>query len=142
MLTSPRRWLPAHLVAVSVFVFVALTACLPGRKLLELQVRHGSSTVLSTSFEAPDRQGGEQLWDRAGEAPFSTDTSLPPLPVDPADPLRAQIPGPIEVRILHAGRVETRATLTHLVVIRDAPTSRSWYLPPSEVSRVRALASP
>jgi hypothetical protein len=54
--------------------------------------------------------------------------------------LRAEREGPVQVRILRTGTVESLVTLHGLSLVRGAPGSDDWRLPPAEIRRAKAAA--
>ena len=120
-------------------LLLILAGCLPpGQKLLGLEVRRGGELVLSTVFDAPDTSSEAELWDSAGEVPFSTEVAR--LRPSAGDPLVAELSGPVEVRILWSETVESGVTLEDLRLQRSAEGADDWRLLPEEVRRAKAAA--
>ena len=128
---KPSRW---------TLLLLSLAACLPppGQKLLSLQVQRDGEFVLSTVFDVPDTSTEAELWDSAGEVPFST--TVDGLEPSASDPLSAEVVGPVEVRILWNDTVESAVTLEGLRLLRSAEDSDDWRLPPEEIRRAKAAA--
>ena len=62
----------AIIVILGVCLFL-VPGCLPrGQKLLLLEVVKGNEIVLATNFDADDASTVSEIWDAAGEVPFTT----------------------------------------------------------------------
>ncbi len=116
-------------------------ACLPpGQKLLRLEVHQAGQVVLATVFDAADSCTVSEIWDEAGECPFSTEVTSTSLVPGDEDPLAVVLTGPVEIRITHVRSLESSATLTGLRLVRSAPTTDDWRLPPEEIARAKKAA--
>ncbi|MAE45726.1 MAG: hypothetical protein CMJ86_02435 [Planctomycetes bacterium] len=115
-----------------------LVACHPpGRKLLNMEVLQGDVVILATMFDVSDRSTVSEIWDAAGEKPFSTEVVAPTLVASKESPLKTELSGPVEIRILHTTSLETSVTLTGLILVRTTSESEDWHLPVSEVRRAK-----
>lgn len=112
----------------------------PGQRVLHLEVYQGEQLVLRTMFSAPDREGAADFWRRAGLEPFAVEHEGERVRADEANPLRATISGAVRIRIVHGDRLMTSASLTNLVLQREAAEGRKWHLAPEEVARARRVA--
>ncbi len=124
---------------IASLILLTLLACMPlGQKLLNLEIQQDGHVLLSTSFDVPDTSTESEIWNCAGEAPFSTEVdSVAP---SASDPLRAEIQGEVQIRILWTGSLEATATLQDLQLIRSAESADDWHLPAEEVRRAMAAA--
>ena len=113
----------------------------PGMKLLYLQVHHGGKCVLETSFDVPDSSTVSEIWDAAGQKPFSTRTAAESLGTNKANPLEAKLTGPVEIRISHPASDEISAKLTNLTLRRGSKDSDDWHLSGNGVSRAKKESS-
>ena len=109
----------------------------PGMKLLHLRVYHGGECVLATDFDVRDTSTVSEIWDAAGRKPFSTQTAAESLGSNKANPLKAKLTGPVEIRISHPASDEISAKLTNLTLQRSSRDSDDWHLPAQEVSRAK-----
>ena len=120
-----------------------LTSCglPPGMKLLHLRVYHGGECVLETNFDVPDTSTVSEIWDAAGQKPFSTQTAAESLGANKANPLEAKLAGPVEIRISHPASDEISAKLTNLTLRRSTKDSDDWHLSGNGVSRAKKESS-
>ncbi len=123
-------WLPA---AAAVILFSGCAN--PGMRLLRMEVYQNERLMLRTMFDAPDREGPADFWRRAGAEPFASEDIGLRVKPDADDPLRANLTGSVQIKIVHVDKVMTSATLTNLVLQRTTPAGLQWYLPPEEVQR-------
>lgn len=122
-----------------VLLVACLAGCLPlGQKLLTLEVQRDGEVLLSTTFDVLDTSTEAEIWDSAGEVPFSTEVDG--LAPSGTDPLRAEIEGTLHVRILWTDTVESDVTLEGLRLVRSAHDSSDWRLPSAEIRRAKAAA--
>ena len=113
----------------------------PGMKLLHMRVHHGGECVLETNFDVPDSSTVSEIWDAAGQKPFSTQSAAKSLGSNKANPLEAKLTGPVEVRISHPSSDEISAKLTDLTLQRSSKDSDDWHLSAQEVSRAKKESS-
>ena len=109
----------------------------PGMKLLHLRVYHGGECVLETDFDVRDTSTVSEIWEAAGRKPFSTQTAAESLGSNRANPLEADLTGPVEIRISHPASDEISAKLTNLTLQRSSVDSDDWHLPAQEVKRAK-----
>ena len=109
----------------------------PGMKLLHMRVHHGGECVLETNFDVPDSSTVSEIWDAAGRKPFSTQVAAEALGANKANPLKAKLTGPVEIRISHPASDEISAKLTNLTLQRSSRDSDDWHLPAQEVNRAK-----
>ncbi len=107
-----------------------------------MKVYHEGGLVLTTVFDVPDSSTTSEIWDAAGRKPFSTEAASTSVPAREADPLRARLTGPVEIKITHVTSTVTSAALTDLTLLRSSPDATDWHLPAAEVSRARNAAEP
>ena len=129
------------LALVAVSVLLASCGLPPGMKLLQLRVQHGGECVLETNFDVPDTSTVSEIWDAAGQKPFSTRTAAESLGTNKANPLEAKLTGPVEIRISHPASDEISVKLTNLTLRRSSRDSDDWHLPAREVSRAKKKSS-
>jgi hypothetical protein len=129
------------LALVAVSVLLASCGLPPGMKLLQLRVQHGGECVLETNFDVPDTSTVSEIWDAAGQKPFSTRTAAESLGTNKANPLEAKLTGPVEIRISHPASDEISAKLTNLTLRRSSKDSDDWHLSAQEVSRAKKESS-
>jgi hypothetical protein len=116
------------------FLTACLAGCLPlGHKLLTLEIRQDDEVLLSTTFDVGDTSTEAEIWDSAGEVPFSTKVDA--IEPSDADPLTAEVEGSVQIRILWTDSVESAVTLEGLRLVRSAPESDDWRLPSAEIRR-------
>jgi hypothetical protein len=114
-------------------------SCLPpGRKLLSLELARGGEQLLVTMFDVADTSTVSEMWDRAADAPVSSQTAR--LEPSVGDPLTASVPGEVEIRLVWAGEPESRVTLDGVRLVRVAGGEGAWRLPPAEILRIKAAA--
>ena len=128
------RALPSLSAALLLFA----AACMPGQKLLSLEVVRGEEVLLVTAFDVVDTSTEAEMWDSAGEVPSSTRVSA--IAPSGADPLKAELEGPVQIRILWTDRLECSATLDGLRLVRSGPGAHDWRLPPEEIRRAKVAA--
>ena len=109
----------------------------PGLKLLHLRVYHGGECVLETDFDVPDTSTVSQIWDAAGQKPFSTQTAAESLGANKASPLKVKLNGPVEIRISHPASDEISVKLMDLTLQRSSRDSDDWHLSADEVNRAK-----
>ncbi|MEE3180982.1 MAG: hypothetical protein VX288_03665 [Planctomycetota bacterium] len=109
----------------------------PGMKLLHMRVHHGGECVLETNFDVPDSSTVSEIWEAAGRKPFSTQTAAESLGSNRANPLEAELTGPVEIRISHPASDQISAKLTNLTLQRSSADSDDWHLPAQEVKRAK-----
>jgi len=117
--------------------FLASCGLPPGMKLLHLRVYHGGECVLETDFDVRDTSTVSEIWEAAGRKPFSTQTAAESLGSNRANPLEAELTGPVEIRISHPASDEISAKLTNLTLQRSSADSDDWHLPAQEVKRAK-----
>lgn len=128
-----------RLTRSALILFLLAASCLPpGRKLLSLELERGGELILVTLFDVADTSEAAEMWERAGDAPFSNQTAR--LEPSAEDPLTASVPGEVEVRLVWAGKPESRVTLDGVRLVRDAGGEGAWRLPPAEIQRIKAAA--
>ena len=125
------------LVLVAMSGLLASCGLPPGMKLLHLRVYHGGECVLETDFDVRDTSTVSEIWDAAGQKPFSTRTAAESLGTNKANPLEAKLTGPVEIRISHPASDEISAKLTNLTLRRGSKDSDDWHLSAQEVSRAK-----
>ena len=135
-----RRALKA-LALLAMSGLLASCALPPGMKLLHLRVYHGGECVLETDFDVPDTSTVSEIWDAAGQKPFSTRTAAESLGTNKANPLEAKLTGPVEIRISHPASDEISAKLTNLTLRRGSKDSDDWHLSGNGVSRAKKESS-
>ncbi len=134
---SGRFW--TTLAAALAVLLIA--GCFPvGMRFLHLEVWQNDELVLRTFFDAPDREGPADFWRRAGAEPFASEEQVARVKADADNPLRARLSGSVRIKITHVDRLMTTASLTNLVLLRNAPESQRWYLAPEEVQRAKRTA--
>ena len=129
--------------ALSLLWMVCLSPCSclpPGQMLLSLEVSHRGEVVLSTVFDAPDYSTVAQLWDEAGERPFTTKLATSTLQASPSDPLTAALSGPVEVRIIWCDDVQSVVQLDGVTLVRSERGRDDWRLPAPEIQRAKRAA--
>lgn len=129
------------LVLVAMSGLLASCSLPPGMKLLYLQVYHGGECVLETYFDVPDTSTVSEIWDAAGQKPFSTQSAAESLGENKANPLEAKLTGPVEIRISHPASDEINAKLTNLTLRRSSKDSDDWHLSGNGVSRAKKESS-
>ena len=113
----------------------------PGMKLLHLRVYQGGECVLETDFDTPDTSTVSEIWDAAGQKPFSTQSAADSLGANKANPLEAKLTGSVEIRISHPASDEISAKLTNLTLRRSSKDSDDWHLSGNGVSRAKKKSS-
>ena len=129
------------LVLVAMSGLLASCGLPPGMKLLQLRVHHGGECVLETNFDVPDTSTVSELWDAAGQKPFSTQSAAESLGANKAYPIEAKLTGPVEIRISHPASDEISAKLTNLTLRRSSKDSDDWHLSGKGVSRTKKESS-
>ena len=129
------------LVLVAMSGLLASCGLPPGMKLLQLRVHHGGECVLETNFDVPDTSTVSELWDAAGQKPFSTQSAAESLGANKAYPIEAKLTGPVEIRISHPASDEISAKLTNLTLRRSSKDSDDWHLSGKGVSRAKKESS-
>ena len=115
-----------------------MSSCLPpGQKLLILEIHQAETLVLKTHLDAGDTSTTSEIWDACGESPFSTQVATPALQPTDVNPLRADLIGPVEIKILHVDNLEASASLKNLILMRSSPTADDWRLPAGEIQRAK-----
>jgi len=135
-----RRALKA-LALLAMSGLLASCALPPGMKLLHLRVYHGGECVLETDFDVPDTSTVSEIWDAAGQKPFSTQSAAESLGANKANPLEAKLTGLVEIRISHPASDEISAKLTNLTLRRSSKDSDDWHLSGNGVSRAKKESS-
>ena len=128
----------AKLAPLLAALIALLTGCFPGQRLMTFEVEHGGEVVLRTSFDVKDSASDARTWEASGEVPFST--KIDALEPSSEDPLRAELEGPVRVRMHHRVTGELAATVDGLVLVRSAADANDWRMPPEEVERTKTAA--
>ena len=120
---------------------VAAVSCLPpGRKLLNMQVANQGELVFETSFDVSDTSDESELWDAAGQCPFSVVTEADSLP-KPAGPeggrTLVELEGSVAISITWTGGIQAEASLEGATVEMCSARCPGWHLSPETVSRAK-----
>ena len=112
----------------------------PGMKLLRLEIEHAGETVVETLLDARDTSSVDEIWEAAGEPPFSG-RLLDPVSIQPGvDPLKMELKGPVRIRIWHAEQLEASVELAGLCLQRTVRDEDNWFLSEDAVLRAQEAA--
>jgi hypothetical protein len=103
-------------------------------RLLGATVELDGRVVLSTAYEDDSNPYPERVWRYLGREPLWADVSE--VSADPANPARANLRGPLLIRIRHTTSPIVESTASELTLVRKETTGDRWFLPEGEVERI------
>ena len=123
---------------------VAAVSCLPqGRKLLNMQVANQGEVIFETMFDVSDTSDENEIWDAAGQCPFSVVREVDSLP-KPDQPeggrSLVELDDAVEIVITWTGELEAQATLEGATVEMCSTTCPGWHLSAETVRRAKEAA--
>ncbi|MCO6046993.1 hypothetical protein NG895_24100 [Aeoliella sp. ICT_H6.2] len=125
---SARRQLGVLLLALPM-----LSCTHVGQRLLTVIIEVDGAAVLEGHTAVPDFTPVDQMWPALAEAQFE--------PVAGAGEPSMPLTGEVTVRIQHTSTVLATATLETLTLTKD-PSSNTWSLSGSQVTRIEQVATP
>jgi len=131
-------------------LFFLLALCLisdsclpPGRKLLNMKVSNQDEVVFETIFDVADTSAESEMWDAAGQCPFSVVSELDSLP-KPDQPDGGQslveLEGAVAILITWTGEPQDQAMLEGATVEMCSVSCPGWHLTPETVKRAKEVA--
>ncbi|MDE0892331.1 MAG: hypothetical protein OSB14_09115 [Planctomycetota bacterium] len=131
-------------------VFIALALCIivsaclpPGRKLLNMTVANQGEVVFETVFDVADSSDESELWDAAGQCPFSVVREMDSLP-KPEQPEEGQtlveLDDSVAISITWTGKLQAEAMLEGATVEMCSAGCSGWHLTAQTVRRAKEAA--
>ena len=131
-------------------VFIALALCIivsaclpPGRKLLNMTVANQGEVVFETVFDVADSSDESELWDAAGQCPFSVVREMDSLPKS-EQPEEGQtlveLDDSVAISITWTGELQAEAMLEGATVEMCSAGCSGWHLSPETVRRAKEAA--
>ena len=131
-------------------VFIALALCIivsaclpPGRKLRNMTVANQGEVVFETVFDVADSSDESELWDAAGQCPFSVVREMDSLP-KPEQPEEGQtlveLDDSVAISITWTGELQAEAMLEGATVEMCSAGCSGWHLSPETVRRAKEAA--
>ena len=131
-----------RLLAVSALC-IACVSCLPGRKLLSMRVSNQGETLFETAFDVADTSDESEIWDAAGQCPFSVVSEVEDLP-KPEGPeggrTLVELDDSVAISITWTGELQAQATLEGATVERCSACCPGWHLSAETVRRAKEAA--
>lgn len=126
----------------NVFIVVALSiivsSCLPpGRKLLNMTVASQGEVLVETIFDVADTSEESEIWDAAGQCPFSVVNEVDSLPKPGGSQSVVELEGDVEILITWTGELQAEAMLGGATVERCSASCSGWHLTPETVRRAK-----
>ena len=123
---------------------VAVASCLPpGRKLLNMTVENQGEVVFETSFDVSDTSDESEIWDAAGQCPFSVVREVDSLP-KPDQPeggrSLVELDDSVAMVITWTGELQAEATLEGATVEMCSASCPGWHLSAETVRRAKEAA--
>ena len=123
---------------------VAVASCLPpGRKLLNMTVENQGEVVFETSFDVSDSSDESEIWDAAGECPFSVIREQEELP-KPEQPeggrTLVELDDSVAIVITWTGEIQAHAVLEGATAEMCSASCPGWHLTPETVRRAKEAA--
>ena len=131
-------------------VFIALALCIivsaclpPGRKLLNMTVANQGEVVFETVFDVADSSDESELWDAAGQCPFSVVREMDSLPKSeqPGEgQTLVELDDSVAISITWTGELQAEAMLEGATVEMCSAGCSGWHLSPETVRRAKEAA--
>jgi hypothetical protein len=127
------------------FIVVALClvfgSCLPpGRKLLSMKVSSAGEKVLETNYDVSDTSDESEMWEAAGQCPFSVvyvwDSLLMPDQLEDG-PLLVGLEGEVSILITWTGELQAHALLEGATIETCSAGCAGWHLTSETVMRAK-----
>ena len=132
----------------NLFFLIALClisdSCLPpGRKLLDMKVANEGEVIFETIFDVADTSDESEMWDAAGQCPFSVVSEVDNLP-KPAGPeggrSLVELDDSVAIVITWTGELQAEASLEGATVEMCSDSCPGWHLTPETVRRAKEAA--
>ena len=128
-------------------IFTVISLCLisgsclpPGRMLLNMTIENKGEVVVETIFDVSDTSAESEMWDTAGECPFSVIRERDELP-KPEQPEGArsmvELDGSVAISITWGGKLQTEATLEGATIETCSASCGGWHLTSETVIRAK-----
>ena len=123
---------------------IAVVSCLPpGRKLLNMKVANQEEVVFETMLEVSDTSDEGEIWDAAGQCPFSVVSEVEDLP-KPEGPeggrALVELDDSVVIGISWTGELQAQAVLEGATVEMCSAGCSGWHLTPETVRRAKEAA--
>jgi hypothetical protein len=132
-----------ELLAVFALCVAAVSCLPPGRKLLNMQVANQGELVFETVFDVSDTSDESELWDAAGQCPFSVVSEVDNLP-KPAGPeggrSLVELDDSVAILITWTGELQAQAMLEGATVEMCSASCSGWHLSAETVRRAKEAA--
>ena len=122
-------------LAALLFLSAMLGSCIPGQRLLTVQIESEGRVVYEGIHGVPDTTPVEDMWNVIGEVPFHSMAKQNDALGEAKKDVR-ELEGSIVVRIKHVDDELTRVALKGLT-IHSSDSGASWSLEGDEVKRVK-----
>ncbi len=142
LVSPPRRHHSAYMHAIRSIGLVAIAclpltsvSCMPGQRLLTIQIEVDGSVVYEGSRGVPDNTSVTEMWEVLGDVRFEPSHIESSSSKEGSDSIRF-IEGEIVLRIVHVKDALADAQLDELKLRYDAEED-AWRLEKSEVGRIK-----
>ena len=131
---STQKTTTHYWVSVSaILLFLCLIpACVPGQRLLQIQVEVDGVTRFEGYRGVSDSLPISNMWQKIEDIPLA---NLESTDATPTSTKTLKLEGDIVVRILHTGSELSSAKCDSLQL--DCPDGSDWYFAPREVARIQ-----
>jgi hypothetical protein len=126
---------------VAIALCIIVSACLPpGRKLLNMMVANQGEVLFETVFDVADTSEESEMWDAAGQCPFSVVNEVDSLPRPSGVQSLVELEGDVEILITWTGELQAEIMLGGATVERCSASCSGWHLTPETVRRAKEAA--
>jgi len=124
-------------LALLLCLSVMCVSCMPGQRLLTVQIEVGGQVAFEGIRGVPDTTPIAQMWDVLSDIHFQPSTTESIAPAD--NTATHTLEGPVVVRILHTDDQLASATLKKLT-LRPNNAADAWTLGEAEVQQIKTAA--
>ena len=131
-------------------IFTVISLCLisgsclhPGRMLLNMTIENKGEVVVETIFDVRDASAKSEMWDTAGECPFSVTRQQDELLRSArlgAERSLVELDDSVAISIIWGGKLQTEATLEGATIEMCSADCEGWHLTPQTVRRAKEAA--
>ena len=116
-------------------------SCMPmGRKLLNMMVVNQGEVLFETAFDVADTSDESEMWDAAGQCPFSVVNEVDSLTKSGGAQSVVELEGDVAILITWTGEVQAQALLGGATVERCSASCSGWHLTSETVRRAKEVS--
>ena len=128
-------------VFIVVVLCIIVSSCLPsGRKLLSMTVASQGEVLFETIFDVADTSEESEMWDAAGQCPFSVVNEVDSLPKPGGAQSVVELEGDVAILITWTGEPQVEAMLGGATVERCSANCSGWHLTSETVRRAKEVS--